>query len=73
MLQGALLLLFGVLVLLKTRRGTLGILGWLWVSYGAFLLAYPYFYKWEWAFLRDNGSYLLFSGFMLAIALRPSK
>ena len=72
-LQASFLVLFGVLALLKSRVGTLGLLGWLWLSYGAFLFAYPYFYKWQWAFLRDNGSYLIFSSFMLAIALRPSK
>lgn len=67
-LQASLLLLAGVLSLLKTRTGTLGILGWLWACYALYLFAYPYFYRWEWVFLRDSGSYLIFSAFMLAIA-----
>ncbi len=68
-LEGALLVLFGVLALVKTMRGTLGILGWLWLSYGAFLLSYHWLYVHEWAFLRDNGSYLIFILAMAAISL----
>lgn len=72
-LEGALLVLFGVLALLKSLRGTLGILGWLWLSYGLYLLAYHWLYVHEWTFLRDNGSYILFSTAMAAIWLSQPK
>lgn len=72
--QAAFLLLCGFLVLRKERHGTLGKLGLLWVLYACYLFSYPYLYKWEWAFLRDNGSYVIFSGFMLWIwATRRTK
>jgi hypothetical protein len=71
--QGLFLLGCGLLALLKSPRGTFGILGWLWVSYGTFLLSYHYLYVHQWVFLRDNGSYLIFSLAMVAIWLSRPK
>jgi hypothetical protein len=71
--QGVFLLVCGLLALRKTRRGTLGILGWLWLSYVVFLLSYNWLYVHRWAFLRDNGSYILFITAMVAILLSRPK
>ena len=67
-LQASFLLLLGVLALLKTHRGTLCVLGWMWVVMACYLFSYHWLYVHEWAFLRDNGSYLIMSGAMLVIA-----
>lgn len=70
--QALFLLACGLLTLWKTRRGTLGALGFLWIAYGLYLLSYHYFYVKEWAFLRDFGSYFIFITAMLWIAfIRP--
>jgi len=69
-LEAAFLLLLGVLVLLKTRKDTLGVLGWLWLFYGLYLLSYYWLYVHHWVFLRDNGSYLIFIIAMLYIGAK---
>jgi hypothetical protein len=67
--EGVFLLGCGLLVLARARKATLLALGWLWLSYGLYLLSYHWLYVHEWTFLRDYGSYLIFITAMLWIAL----
>ena len=66
--EGAFLLLLGVLALLRTFRGTLATLGILWL--GLALFDFSLLWKPQWTTWRDMGSYLIFITAMLWIGAR---